>query len=90
MLKFFLEICREDYFGIDDDASESKMVHEICKNNFSLRMEYGSKSGNCLTTDIPDELYDKVISILAGLLKDAKKWSLSLCNSCFANLVVPV
>ena len=36
----FLDICKEDYVGLYDGGSESKMVYEICKTISSLHMEY--------------------------------------------------
>ena len=65
-------------------------MHEICKRIVKLRMEYKSKIGNRLITDNPDELYAKFIGIVAGLPEDATGWPLSLCNTYFTALVVPL
>ena len=66
----FVNVCRQDYIGADDIASESKMIHKSCKCIGKLRMEYKAKVGNRMVIDTSDELYGKFISIVAGLPDD--------------------
>ena len=90
MFDVFLTICREDYVGADDGTSDSKMVYEICKKMFKLRMEWRTSPRNRLMTDILDELYAKYISIVAGLPDNATLWPLYLFNTYFSALVTPL
>ena len=34
MFDIFLNICKEDYVGMDNIIAELKIIHEICKNIF--------------------------------------------------------
>ena len=90
MFDVFLAICREDYIGIDDDTSDSKMVYKICKRLTKLRMEWITNIGNCLMKNPPNELYGKFIGIMAGLTDNATVWPLPFCNTYFSALGIPL
>ena len=62
------------------------MIREVCKNKREIKMEYKSGTNNRWTTDTPDELYAKFISIIAALPDDATKWSMSLCDRYYSTL----
>ena len=53
-------------------------------------MDYQNKNNNHLTTDAPDDLYEKCISVVAGLPDDATKWYLPLCNTYYSVFAVPL
>ena len=72
MLDVFLDLVRNDHVGTEDNISESKIIHKVCKKISKLKMEYRS-TNNCWITDTPDDLYSKFIGIVAGLSNDATK-----------------
>ena len=71
MFDVFLHIYREDYICSNDDTSESKMIHEICKRITKLRIDYKEKNSNRLIVDTIDEIYGKFLRIFTGALEDA-------------------
>ena len=75
------------YGGTEDNISESKIIHEICKTSSKVQMEHNSNQNRWIN-DTPDDLYSKFIGIVAGLPDDATKWSLPLCTTYFSAPVV--
>ena len=51
-------------------------------------MEYETGNNNRWTTDTPDELYGKYISVVATLPDDTTKWSLPLCDRYYSALMI--
>ena len=92
MFDVFLHLCREDYVGLDNGTLTSKTVHETCKHISKLCMDHRPRPGNRIIQiqDTADELYKKFIGVVTGLPEDATGWPLSIWNTYFSALVVPL
>ena len=78
-LDIFMNLCMLNYVGTTT-IDPSLNVQEVCRKISSLRQQYTVR-GRGVTTDTPDELFDKFLVLCVSLPDDASTWSIQLCSS---------
>jgi hypothetical protein len=82
----FVEICKMDYVGLTDPASDQKATQEICKKISSLNQVQTQKNNNKQIILHPAQLFEEFLNLVPSLPDNAAAWSIILCRSFYDSL----